>query len=51
MLRFLFLIIDSHFLIPVAIAQNFNPTAELEIPKGIANKEAKPEIEIHSKTV
>ena len=51
MLSFLFLIIDSYFLIPVAIAQNFNPTAELEIPKGIANKEAKPEIEIHSKTV
>ena len=51
MLRFLFLIMDSYFLIPVAIAQNFNPSAELKIPKGIANKEAKPEIEIHSKTV
>ena len=39
MLRFLFLIMDSYFLIPVAIAQNFNPSAELKIPKGIANKE------------
>ena len=45
---FYFLIIDLYFLIPAVIAQNFNPIAELEIPIGITNKEAKTEIETHS---
>ena len=35
---FFFLIIDLYFLIPVAIAQIFNPIAELVIPIGIPNK-------------
>ena len=47
MLLFLFLIIDLYFLIPTVIAKIFNPIAELVIPKGIPNKEAKEEIEIH----
>ena len=34
-------------LIPAAIAQSFNPIAELVTPLGIPSKEAKPEIEIH----
>ena len=42
-----FLIIDLNLLIPVAIAQIFNPIAELLIPIGIPNKEAKAEIKIH----
>ena len=42
-----FLIIDLNLLIPAAIAQIFNPIAELLIPIGIQNKEAKAEIEIH----
>ena len=44
---FFFLIIDLYFLIPAVIAQIFNPIAELVIPIGIPNKEAKAEIEIH----
>ena len=44
---FFFLIIDLYFLIPAAIAQFFNPIAELVIPIGIPIKEAKVEIEIH----
>ena len=44
---FFFLIIDLYFLIPAAIAQIFNPIAELVIPIGIPKKEAKAEIEIH----
>ena len=44
---FLFLIIHLHFLIPAAIAQIFNPIAELLIPIEILIKEAKVEIEIH----
>ena len=47
MLFFFFLIIDLYFLIPVAIIQTFNPRAELLIPIGIPNKEAKSQIEIH----
>ena len=43
-----FLIIDLNLLIPAAIAQIFNPIAELLIPIGITNKEAKAEIKIHS---
>ena len=35
------------FLITAAIAQIFNPIAELLIPIGIPNKEANTEIEIH----
>ena len=44
---FFFLIIDLYVLIPAAIAQIFNPTAELVIPIGMSSKEAKAEIEIH----
>ena len=39
------------FLILGAIAQIFNPTAELETPIGISTKKAKPDIEIHPGTV
>ena len=45
---FFFLIIDLYLLIPAAIAQIFNPIAELVSPIGIPGKEAKAEIEIHS---
>ena len=44
---FFFLIIGLYFLIPAAIAQIFNPIAELVIPIGIPNKEAKAEAQIH----
>ena len=44
---FFFLIIDLYILIPAAIAQIFNPIAELVIPIGMLSKEAKAEIEIH----
>ena len=44
---FFFLIIDLYFLIPAAIAQMFNPVAELVIPIEIPRKEAKAEIKIH----
>ena len=44
---FFFLIIDLYVLIPAAIAQIFNPIAELVIPIGMSSKEAKAEIEIH----
>ena len=44
---FFFLIIDSYFLTPAVIIQIFSPIAELVIPIGIPNKEAKAEIEIH----
>ena len=44
---FFFLIIDLHILIPVVIAQIFNPIAEPVIPIGIPSKEAKAETEIH----
>ena len=47
---YFFLIIDLYFLIPVAIAQVFNPIAELIILTGIPSKEAKAEIEIHPAT-
>ena len=47
MLLFFFLIIELYVLIPAAIAQIFNPIAELVIPIGITIKEAKEEIEIH----
>ena len=46
-LFFYFLIIDLYFLIPVVIAQIFNPIAELVTPIGITTKEAKTEIETH----
>ena len=45
---FFSLIIDLYFLIPAAIAQIFNPIAELLIPIGIPSKEANGEIEIYS---
>ena len=51
MLLFLFFIIYLYFLIPAAIAQAFNPIAEVIIPIGISSKEAKAEIEIHPVTV
>ena len=35
-----------HFLIPEAMAQIFNPVAEIIIPIGIPSIEAKPEIKI-----
>ena len=44
---FCFVIIDLYFLIPAAIAQIFDPIAELVIPIGIPIKEAKGETEIH----
>ena len=44
---FYFLIIDLYVLIFAAIAQLFNPTAELAIPIRKPNKEAKAGIEIH----
>ena len=44
---FLFLIIDLYFLIPVVIAQIFNPIAELVIHIETLIKEAKSELEIH----
>ena len=47
---FFFLIINLYFLITEAVAQIFNPIAELVIPIGIPNKEAKTEIEINSVT-
>ena len=43
---FFFLVIDLYFLITAAIAQIFNPIAELVISIGIPSKEAKAEIEI-----
>ena len=42
-----FLIIDLRVLIPAVFAQIFNPVAQLVIPIGIPNIEAKAEIEIH----
>ena len=48
MLLFFFLIIDLYFLFDAAIAQIFNPTAELVVPIGIQSKETKAGIEIHS---
>ena len=39
-----FLIIVLYFLFAAVIAQIFNPTAELAIPKGIQTKEAKAKI-------
>ena len=48
---FFFLIIDLYVLIPAAIAQIFNPIAELVISTGLPSKEAKAEIEIHPVTV
>ena len=45
---FLFLlIIGLYVLIPAAIVQIFITIAEIVIPIGIPNKEAKPEIKIH----
>ena len=44
---FFFLIIDLHCLIPKAIAQTFEPIADLIIPIGIPSKKANAEIEIH----
>ena len=47
MVFFFFLIIESHLLIPAAIAQIFNAIAELVFPIGTPIKEEKSEIEIH----
>ena len=44
---FFYLIIDLYVLIPTAIAQIFNPIAQLVIPIGIPHTEAKAEIETH----
>ena len=46
-----FLVIDLYYLITTAIAQIFNPIAELIIPKGIPSKEAKAELEIYPEIV
>ena len=43
---FFYLNIDLYFLIPAAVAQIFNPIAELLIPIGIPNKEPKADIKI-----
>ena len=43
-----FLIIDLYIVISTAIAEIFNPIAELVIPIEISSKEAKAEIEIHA---
>ena len=45
---FFFSIIDFYFLIPAAIAQIFNPIAELVIAIGIPTKEEKAEMKTHS---
>ena len=42
--------IDLYFLIPVVIAQIFNPAAELVIPTGTPTNEAKAEIKKHRLT-
>ena len=42
-----FLIIDLYFLIPLVIAQIFNPIAELVNRIGIPTKKAKAEMETH----
>ena len=47
---FLFLIIDSYFLITVVTAQISNPISYLAMPKEIPTKEAKVEIEAHPVT-
>ena len=44
-LFFFFFIIDLYFLIPVVIAQIFNPTVELVKPTGTQTNEANKEIE------
>ena len=48
---FFFLFIDLNFLISAAIAEIFNPIAELVIPIRISNEEAKAETEIHPVSV
>ena len=42
---FFFFFIELSFLIPAVIEQIFNPTAELVIPIGTQNKEAKAQFE------
>ena len=42
-----FLVIDLYFLTPAAMAEIFNPIAELIIPIGIPIKEAKVEMKTH----
>ena len=51
MLLLLFLHTELYFLIPVVIAQIFNPIAELVIPIGIPGKDAKEENELHAVNV
>ena len=48
---FFFSIIDLYFLIAEFITQIFNATAEILIPAGIANIDAKAEIETHPESV
>ena len=48
---FFFLNINLQFLIPVVIAQIFNPIAELLIPIGIRIRGEKSEIEMHQTIV
>ena len=47
MLFFLFLIIDTYFLIAAIITQTFNPIGEPKIPKEIPAKVGKAEMETH----
>ena len=44
---FFFLIVELYFLISPAIAQIFNPVADLVNPIGTTSKETKAEMEIH----
>ena len=48
---FFFLMIYLYFLIPAVITQINNFTAELVMPTGIPNEEAKAEMETHRVTV
>ena len=48
---FFILIIDLYFLIPAVITEMFFVNAELVVPTGITNKEARAEIETHLVTV
>ena len=48
---FFFFIIYLYFLLSAITAKNFNPTAELEIPKGIPTSKTKVETEIYPRIV
>ena len=48
---FFFIIVDLYFLVSEAIAQHYDPTAELVIPLVIRTKQAKAEIETCAVTI